>query len=128
MKSSMFFLVLFLFGITATFSQTKLMSSDEMLKNEIQQLTQVLSLTTDQINEITPILKTSIDKLYASNVAYVDSVYRTGRAKMLTERKNIIAEQDTKLKAILNDSQDLKLDNLRKQQELEVRKQQAKQR
>ncbi len=128
MKSSMFFLVLFLFGITATFSQTKLMSSDEMLKNEIQQLTQVLSLTTDQINEITPILKTSIDKLYASNVGYVDSVYRTGRAKMLTERKNIIAEQDTKLKAILNDSQDLKLDNLRKQQELEVRKQQAKQR
>ena len=114
MKKIFGFLIMIVFVIGLVFAQTTKLTPAQKLKQNMDQLTQVLALTTAQISKITPLVKESIrmEDTLSSQIKKDDSP--AGRSSLQKKLDKIIPDLDGKISAFLTKEQQMKLQAFRK--------------
>ena len=126
MKKFFVFILMIAFGIGTAMAQGggqggQRVSPEERLKRDVEQLTEALSLTPDQVTKVTPILKEASEKQREAFQKMRESGDQPDFAKMQEQRNKMTAEMDAKLNAVLTKEQQPKLKAYREKQAEERR-------
>jgi periplasmic protein CpxP/Spy len=116
MKKILVFGLMIMFGLSTAFAQQRGGTPEERLKRQVDQLTEALALTPDQVTKVTPILKEAQEKQAAERAKMRESGAQPDREKMMANMKKANDELDAKLKPVLKADQVTKLADYRKQQ------------
>ena len=117
MKKILVFTLMVMLGLSSAFAQQRGGTPEERLKRQVDQLTEKLTLTPDQVTKITPILKDAQDKATAARAKAREAGATPDRTKMMADMKKATEETDAKIKPILKADQVTKLADYRKEQE-----------
>jgi periplasmic protein CpxP/Spy len=126
MKKFFVFIFMVALGLGSAFAQGggpggQRMSPEERLKRDMDQMTEKLSLTADQVAKITPMVKESSEKQREMFQKMRDSGEQPDMEKMREQRTKSRNDLDAKINAVLTKDQQSKLVAFRKEQDEQMR-------
>lgn len=115
MKKILVFALMVMLGLGSAFAQPQ-RDPAQMLQRQVDRMKEALSLTSDQVAKITPILKESQEKQAAARAKAREAGGTFDRNKFMADLKKANEEVDGKIKPILTADQVTKLADFRKAQ------------